>query len=125
MARGELHVPREVWDGEAVALLLLDLGDVGATVLLLVHHPAEELFEYWREEKSEGGFNCWCCFDETGAKPSSPLLTEDVGFDSEGEVRVVPQDVHGLGDGDVLQVLPIDLHDLKQQQDMSEPGARA
>lgn len=71
MARGELHVSREVRDGEAVALLLLDLGDVGAAVLLLVHHPAEELFEDWREGKSEEGFKCWCCFDETGAKRSS------------------------------------------------------
>lgn len=123
MASGELHVSREVRDGEAVALLLLDLGDVGATVLLLVHHPAEELLEDWKEEKSEGGFKCWCCSDETSTKPL--LLTEDVGFDSEGEVRVVPQDVHGLGYGDVLQVLPVDFHDLKQQQDMSELGARA
>lgn len=39
-------------------------------------------------------------------------------------MRVVPQDVHGLGDGDVLQVLPIDLHDLKQQKNVSEPGGR-
>lgn len=125
MASGELHVSREVWDGEAVALLLLDLGDVGATVLLLMHHPAEELLEDWKEEKLEGGFKCWCCFDKTSTKRSSLLLTEDVGFDSEGEVRVVPQDVHSLGDGDVLQVLPVDFHYLKQQQDKSEHGARA
>lgn len=37
---------------------------------------------------------------------------------------VVPQDVYGLGDGDVLQVLPVDLHDLEQQQDVSEPEGR-
>lgn len=42
---GELHVAGEVRDGEAVAFFLLDLRDVGAAVLLLVHNPAEELFE--------------------------------------------------------------------------------
>lgn len=45
VVRGELHVSRQVGDGEAVALLLLYLGNVRAAVLLLVHHPAEELFE--------------------------------------------------------------------------------
>lgn len=45
MVRGELHVPREVVNREAVAFLLLDLGNVGPAVLLLVHDPAEELFE--------------------------------------------------------------------------------
>lgn len=45
MACGELHVSRKVGDGEAIAFFLLDLGNVRATVLLLVHDPAKELFE--------------------------------------------------------------------------------
>lgn len=46
MVCGELHVSRKVRDGEAIAFFLLDLWNVGAAVLLLVHDPAEELFEY-------------------------------------------------------------------------------
>lgn len=45
MVCGELHVSRKVRDGEAIAFLLLDFGDVRAAVLLLMHDPAEELFE--------------------------------------------------------------------------------
>lgn len=45
MVRGELHVSRKVRDGEAIAFFLLDLGNVRAAILLLVHDPAEELFE--------------------------------------------------------------------------------
>lgn len=35
---------------------------------------------------------------------------------------VVPQDVHGLGIGDVLKVLPINLHDLKEQRKSTYPS---
>lgn len=42
-------------------------------------------------------------------------LTKYVGFDGEREVCVRPEDVHRFGDGDVLKVLPIDLHDLEQE----------
>lgn len=41
----ELHVSRKVGDGEAITFFLLDLGNVRAAVLLLVHYPAKELFE--------------------------------------------------------------------------------
>lgn len=44
------------------------------------------------------------------------LLTKYVGFDSEREVRVISEDVNSFGDGDVLKVLTIDLHDLKQDR---------
>lgn len=50
MVCGELHVSRQVRDGEAVALLLLDLGDVRNAILLLVNDPAQQLFEHWGEE---------------------------------------------------------------------------
>lgn len=40
----------------------------------------------------------------------SPPLTKYVRLDSEREVRVVPQDVHGFGVGDVLKILPVYLH---------------
>ena len=46
MVCGELHVSGQVWDGEAVTLLLLDLGDVGTPVHLLVYDPAQQLFEH-------------------------------------------------------------------------------
>lgn len=42
---GKLHVSRKVRDGETIALFLLDLGNVRAAVLFLMHNPAEELFE--------------------------------------------------------------------------------
>lgn len=41
-----------------------------------------------------------------------PLLTKYVGLGCEGQVRVVSQDVHRFGEGDVLKVLTVDLHDL-------------
>lgn len=43
-------------------------------------------------------------------------LTKYVGFDGEGEVRVISQDVNSFGEGDVLKVLSVDLHDLKQDR---------
>lgn len=51
MVRGELHVPGKVSDREAVAFFLLDLGNVRATVLLLVHDPTEELFKDWAQKE--------------------------------------------------------------------------
>lgn len=48
---------------------------------------------------------------------SATLLTEYVGFDGQREVRVVSQDVDRFGDGDVLKVLAIDLHDLKRNRE--------
>lgn len=50
LVTGELHVARQVGDGEAIALLLLDLGDVGRTVLLLMYNPAQQLLEDYEEE---------------------------------------------------------------------------
>lgn len=47
MVTGELHISGKVRDGKAVAFLLLDLGDMRTSVLLFMHHPAEELFEDW------------------------------------------------------------------------------
>lgn len=44
------------------------------------------------------------------------LLTKYVGFDGEREVCVISQDVNSFGDGDVLKVLTVDLHDLKQDR---------
>lgn len=44
------------------------------------------------------------------------LLTKYVGFDGQREVRVISKDVNSFGDGDVLKVLTIDLHDLKQDR---------
>jgi hypothetical protein len=43
------------------------------------------------------------------------VQTEDVGLDCEGEVSVVPQEVHSFDVGDVLKVLTIDLHNLKEE----------
>lgn len=43
------------------------------------------------------------------------VLTEDVGLDCDGEVCVVPQEVHSFDVGDVLKVLTIDLHYLKEE----------
>lgn len=51
---------------------------------------------------------------KTGVQPNVP--TKDVGFNCEGEVRVISQDVCSFGEGDVLKVLTIDLHDLKQDR---------
>lgn len=45
---------------------------------------------------------------------SLSLLTKYVGFDGQREVCVISKDVNSFGDGDVLKVLTIDLHDLKQ-----------
>lgn len=42
---GELEVAGQVRDGEAVALLLLNLGHMGAAIFLLVLDPAHQLFE--------------------------------------------------------------------------------
>ena len=44
----------------------------------------------------------------------SKPLTKYVGLSREREVSVVSQDVNSFGEGDVLEVLTIDLHDLKQ-----------
>lgn len=44
------------------------------------------------------------------------LLTKYVGFDGEREVCVISEDVNSFRDGDVLKVLTIDLHDLKQHR---------
>lgn len=49
--------------------------------------------------------NKWSCED---------LLTKYVGFDGQWEVRVISEDVNSFGDGDVLKVLAVDLHDLRQ-----------
>ena len=43
-------------------------------------------------------------------------LTKYVGFDGEGEVRVISQDINSFGEGDVLKVLTIDFHDLTQKK---------
>lgn len=42
------------------------------------------------------------------------VLTKYVGFNGQGEVRVISEDVNSFGDGDVVKVLAIDLHDLRQ-----------
>lgn len=42
------------------------------------------------------------------------MLTKYVGFNGQGEVRVISEDVNSFGDGDVVKVLAIDLHDLRQ-----------
>lgn len=52
-------------------------------------------------------------------------LTEDVGFDGEGEVRVVSQDVDGFAEGNILKVLTVDLHDLKTVEEMTEYYSKA
>lgn len=41
-------------------------------------------------------------------------LTKYVGFNGQREVRVISEDVNSFGDGDVVKVLAIDLHDLRQ-----------
>lgn len=51
---------------------------------------------------------------------SLTLLTEYVGFDSQREVCVISKDVDSFGDGDVLKVLTIDFHDLKQNEGNSK-----
>lgn len=43
-------------------------------------------------------------------------LTKYVGFDGEREVCVISEDVNSFGDGDVLKVLTVDLHDLKHDR---------
>lgn len=120
MICGELHVSRKVRDRESIAFFLLDLGDVGAAILLLVHNPAKELFEDWKHEGTVEGdlspskltstdkWNVRCVYK------SLTLLTKYVGFDSQREVCVISKDVNSFGDGDVLKVLTIDFHDLKQ-----------
>lgn len=55
---------------------------------------------------------------KTGVQPN--VLTKDVGFNCEGEVCVISQDVCSFGEGDVLKVLTIDLHDLKQDRFKNE-----
>lgn len=42
------------------------------------------------------------------------VLTKYVGFDGQWEVRVISEDVNSFGDRDVLKVLTIDLHDLRE-----------
>lgn len=42
------------------------------------------------------------------------VLTKYVGFDSQWEVRVISEDVNSFGDRDVLKVLTIDFHDLRE-----------
>lgn len=53
MVCGELHISRKVRDREAIAFFLLNLGNVRAAVLLLVHNPAEELFEDFEVQKEQ------------------------------------------------------------------------
>lgn len=47
----------------------------------------------------------WCC---------EVVLTKYVGFDGQREVRVISEDVNSFGDRDVVKVLTIDLHDLRE-----------
>lgn len=42
------------------------------------------------------------------------MLTKYVGFDGQWEVCVISEDVNSFGDRDVLKVLTIDLHDLRE-----------
>lgn len=51
---------------------------------------------------------------------SLTLLTKYVGFDGQREVCVISKDVDSFGDGDVLKVLTIDFHDLKQNEGNSK-----
>lgn len=90
------------------------------TILLRSSLKTGSMKEQWRADLSSSKLMSTDNWNVLSVNKSLTLLTEYVGFDSQREVCVISKDVDSFGDGDVLKVLTIDFHDLKQNEGNSK-----